>query len=65
MKASPITFVEWSFRLYHSTNKKSMKGRYNFMKGGTRKKGSTWYYYFDLGKVNGKRKKKERYVWEL
>ena len=37
-----------------------MKGRYNFMKGGTRKKGSTWYYYFDLGKVNGKRKKKEK-----
>ena len=30
------------------------------MKGGTRKKGSTWYYYFDLGKVNGKRKKKEK-----
>lgn len=30
------------------------------MTGGTRKKGSTWYYYFDLGKVNGKRKKKEK-----
>lgn len=30
------------------------------MKGGTRKKGSTWYYYFDIGKVDGKRKKKEK-----
>lgn len=30
------------------------------MTGGTRKKGTTWYYYFDLGKVNGKRKKKEK-----
>lgn len=30
------------------------------MKGGTRKRGSTWSYYFDLGKVNGKRKKKEK-----
>lgn len=30
------------------------------MTGGTRKRGSTWYYYFDLGKVNGKRKKKEK-----
>ena len=37
-----------------------MKGWYNFMKGGTRKKGSTWYYYFDIGKVDGKRKKKEK-----
>lgn len=30
------------------------------MQGGTRKKGSSWYYYFDLGKVDGKRKKKEK-----
>ena len=30
------------------------------MTGGTRKRGSTWSYYFDLGKVNGKRKKKEK-----
>lgn len=30
------------------------------MKGGTRKKGTSWYYYFDLGKVDGKRKKKEK-----
>lgn len=30
------------------------------MNGGTRKRGSTWSYYFDLGKVNGKRKKKEK-----
>ena len=30
------------------------------MKGGTRKKGCTWYYYFDVGKVDGKRKKKEK-----
>lgn len=30
------------------------------MIGGLRKKGSTWYYYFDLGKVDGKRKKIER-----
>jgi integrase len=31
-----------------------------FMNGGTRKRGSTWSYYFDLGKVDGKRKKKEK-----
>ncbi len=30
------------------------------MNGGVRKRGSTWSYYFDLGKVNGKRKKKEK-----
>lgn len=30
------------------------------MKGGVRKRGETWYYYFDLGKVEGKRKKIER-----
>jgi len=30
------------------------------MKGGVRKRGSTWYYYFDLGMVEGKRKKIER-----
>lgn len=30
------------------------------MKGGTRKRGTTWSYYFDLGKVDGKRKKKEK-----
>lgn len=30
------------------------------MNGGTRKRGSTWSYYFDLGKVDGKRKKKEK-----
>lgn len=30
------------------------------MIGGLRKKGNTWYYYFDLGKVNGKRKRIER-----
>lgn len=30
------------------------------MNGGTRKRGSTWFYYFDLGKVDGKRKKKEK-----
>lgn len=28
------------------------------MNGGTRKRGSNWSYYFDLGKVDGKRKKK-------
>lgn len=28
--------------------------------GGVRKRGSTWSYYFDLGKVDGKRKKKEK-----
>ena len=28
------------------------------MNGGVRKRGSTWSYYFDLGKVDGKRKKK-------
>lgn len=30
------------------------------MNGGTRKRGSSWSYYFDLGKVDGKRKKKEK-----
>jgi integrase len=30
------------------------------MTGGTRKRGSSWYYYFDIGTVNGKRKKKEK-----
>lgn len=30
------------------------------MNGGVRKRGLTWSYYFDLGKVNGKRKKKEK-----
>ncbi|MCD3196111.1 site-specific integrase [Clostridium botulinum C] len=30
------------------------------MKGGVRKRGDTWYYYFDLGKIDGKRKKIER-----
>ena len=30
------------------------------MKGSVRKRGSTWSYYFDLGKVDGKRKKIER-----
>ncbi len=30
------------------------------MQGGVRKRGSTWYYYFDLGKIDGKRKKIER-----
>ena len=30
------------------------------MNGGVRKRGSTWSYYFYLGKVDGKRKKKEK-----
>lgn len=30
------------------------------MTGGTRKRGSTWSYYFDLGRVDGKRQKKEK-----
>ncbi|WP_274307520.1 tyrosine-type recombinase/integrase [Solibacillus daqui] len=30
------------------------------MKGGVRKRGNTWYYYFDMGIVDGKRKKIER-----
>ncbi|MTI49433.1 MAG: site-specific integrase [Firmicutes bacterium] len=30
------------------------------MQGGVRKRGAKWYYYFDAGKVNGKRKKIER-----
>ena len=30
------------------------------MKGGTRKRGSTWSYYFDMGTVAGKRQKKEK-----
>lgn len=30
------------------------------MNGGVRKRGSKWYYYFEAGKVNGKRNKIER-----
>ena len=30
------------------------------MQGGVRKRGTTWSYYFELGKVDGKRKKKEK-----
>lgn len=30
------------------------------MKGGVRKRGNSWFYYFDLGIVEGKRKKIER-----
>lgn len=30
------------------------------MKGGIRKRGNTWSYYFDLGKVGGERKRKEK-----
>lgn len=30
------------------------------MTGGLRKRGETWYYYFDAGIINGKRKKIER-----
>ena len=30
------------------------------MTGGVHKRGATWSYYFDLGKVNGKRKEKEK-----
>lgn len=30
------------------------------MKGGTRKRGKTWSYYFDMGSVDGKRQKKEK-----
>lgn len=30
------------------------------MQGGTRKRGSSWSYYFDLGIVDGKRKRKEK-----
>lgn len=30
------------------------------MTGGTRKRGTTWFYYFDLGTVGGKRQKKEK-----
>ena len=29
-------------------------------KGGVRQRGLTWSYYFDLGMVEGKRKKKEK-----
>ena len=30
------------------------------MKGSIRKRGSTWYYSFDLGIIEGKRKRKEK-----
>ena len=36
------------------------KGSAYIMNGGVRKRGATWSYYFDLGKVDGKRKKKEK-----
>ena len=32
----------------------------DIMKGGTRKRGSTWSYYFDMGTIDGKRQKKEK-----
>lgn len=30
------------------------------MKGGTRKRGKTWSYYFDTAQIGGKRKKIEK-----
>ena len=33
------------------------------MKGGTRKRGKTWSYYFDTAQVGGKRKKIEKGGW--
>ena len=30
------------------------------MQGGVRKRGNKWSYYFDIGTVDGKRKKKEK-----
>lgn len=30
------------------------------MKGSVRKRGNVWSYYFDLGRINGQRKKKEK-----
>lgn len=30
------------------------------MQGGVRKRGTTWSYYFDLGKIDGKGRKKKR-----
>lgn len=35
------------------------------MKGGVRQRGLTWSYYFDLGIVDGKRKKRKKAVSEL
>ena len=35
------------------------------MTGGVHKRGATWSYYFDLGKVNGKRKEKEKNALSL
>lgn len=35
------------------------------MKGGVRKRGNTWYYYFDMGIVDGKRKKSNVLLKEL
>lgn len=46
--------------LYHSFLENTIKERNDIMNGGTRKRGSTWSYYFDLGKVDGQRKKKEK-----
>lgn len=34
------------------------------MQGGVRKRGNKWYYYFDIGTIDGKRKKIERVVGE-
>lgn len=47
--------LQWVYFLYP----KSKKGMI-LMQGGVRKRGATWSYYFDLGKVDGKRKKKEK-----
>ena len=47
-------------QLYHFIPLNTIKKGMNFMQGGVRKRGATWSYYFDLGKVDGKRKKKEK-----
>jgi integrase len=52
--------MKWFILLYHHfIIIKTMKGMV-YMTGGVRKRGSSWSYYFDLGKVDGKRKKKEK-----
>lgn len=40
----------------------NMKGDEYKMRGGLRKRGNNWYYYFDMGTIDGKRQRVERVV---
>jgi integrase len=52
--------VIYTALLYIKLNKHTFLQGGNSMKGSVRKRGKKWYYYFDLGIVDGKRKRVER-----